>query len=159
MQITLPIPANSSLGDFLSLFRTLLPPAHSLTGRYQATFTGPLWLRKTAPTAIALGGLPGWWGKQFTAVGPGESTAVNLVMKNGKLMERFPMQSRLDNSILDIKPALCLTYGRDCPFPWPLVTDELRMLDEQNLLGLTIVKVGLLRKFGFPFLLSPVEKG
>lgn len=58
---------------------------------------------------------------------------------------------------MDVKPGLTVQYAPECPFPWPFVIDELRCLDENCLLGLTIINLGLLRSLAFPFLLFPQE--
>jgi hypothetical protein len=61
-------------------------------------------------------------------------------------------------SLVDGKPGVTVQYPKDSPFPWPLVVDELRRLDDTTLLGLTIVNAGFLRKLAFPFLLYYQEQ-
>lgn len=138
------------LGAFKSIFASLSPPEmHSLQGVYQGEFTGPLWLRKTAGPSLLLAGMGGWWGKEFQPDG----TGVNLVYRGGQLRPHFAIHLAAMPSLVDGKLGVTVQYPKDNPFPWPLVVDELRSLDETNLLGLTIVNVGLLRKLAFPFLL------
>jgi hypothetical protein len=140
-----------SLASFKNLFASLQPPEiQSLTGVYRAEFTGPAWLRFSAPGALLLGGLGGWWGKEFNAEGAG----VNLVVQGGQLVRRTPMRLVAAVSLIDGCPGLSIHYADGCPFPWPYVIDELRRLDETRLLGMTIVALAWLRKWAFPFLLS-----
>jgi hypothetical protein len=143
------------LGAFKSIFASLSPPEmHSLQGVYQAEFTGPLWLRKTAGPCLVLAGMGGWWGKEFLQDG----TGVNLVYQGGRLRPHFPIRLAAMPSLVDGKPGVTVQYAKDSPFPWPMVVDELRSLDETNLLGLTIVNAGFLRKLAFPFLLHHQEQ-
>ena len=73
---------------FKPLFATLAPPEPAgLAGKYEAAFTGPGWLRRSAAPALALGGLRGWWGKDFT---PGGGT--NLVLREDTFAARLPLQ-------------------------------------------------------------------
>jgi hypothetical protein len=142
------------LSSFKLLFTTLTPPdLHSIKGVYRGQFTGPSWLRLSAAPSLALAGLGGWWGKVF----PGDCTGHNLVLRQGNLMPRLPIRLAAIPSLVDGKPGLTVLYTSECPFPWPHVIDELRCLDETNLLGLTIINLGFLRRLAFPFLLTPEE--
>ena len=142
------------LSYFKPLFATLSPPAvPSLKGVYRGRFTGPAWLRASAPSSLALAGLSGWWGKIF----PGDGTGHNLVLRQGKLQLRFPIRLAALPSLVDSQPGLTVQYTAECPFPWPHVIDELRCLDETCLLGLTIINLGFLRRLAFPFLLFPED--
>jgi len=135
---------------FKSIFGSLTsPPVESVRGVYQSEFTGPGWLRRIAPPGLAVLGLGGWWGKEFT----GEGGGVNLVERRGELQKRFPVRVLESSSLVDGKTCLSIHYTKGCPFPWPHVIDELRVLDENCLLGLTMVNVGVLRKMALPFLL------
>ncbi|MCJ7529619.1 MAG: hypothetical protein MUO64_01145 [Anaerolineales bacterium] len=143
------------LRAFKSIFASLSPPEiHSLKGLYQAEFTGPLWLRKAAGPCLVLAGMGGWWGKEFHQDG----TSVNLVYRGGRLRPHFPIRLAAMPSLVDGKPGVTVQYPKDSPFPWPLVVDELRRLDDTTLLGLTIVNAGFLRKLAFPFLLYYQEQ-
>jgi hypothetical protein len=140
--------------SFKPFFTTLTPPTvSSLKGVYRGQFTGPAWLCFSAAPSLALAGLGGWWGKIFA----GDGTGHNLVLRQGKLQPRFPIQLATIPSLVDGKPGLTVQYTPECPFPWPHVVDELRCLDETYLLGLTIINLGLLRRLAFPFLLFPEE--
>ena len=119
-------------------------------GTYRASFVGPGWLRAAAGPALSIGGLGGWWGKQFKDDG----TAVNLIQHGDKLEPRFSMRLIDAISALDGKPALALHYDPENPFPWPHIVDELRHLDSVTLLGMTYVNVSALQKLAFPFLLE-----
>lgn len=142
------------LSYFKPLFATLSPPAvPTLKGVYRGQFTGPAWLRASAPSSLALAGLSGWWGKIF----PGDGTGHNLVLRQGKIQRRFPIRLVALLSLVDSQPGLTVQYTSGCPFPWPHVIDELRCLDETCLLGLTIINLGFLRRLAFPFLLFPED--
>jgi hypothetical protein len=145
------LPLNEQpLSSFKPLFASLPPPdPHALHGIYRAEFTGPAWLRKTAPIAIALGGLRGWWGKRFD----GDRGSHNLVRRGGRLKLSLPITLAAIPSLVDGRTGVTVQYPRACPFPWPWVVDELRQIGEDCLLGMTIVNVAGLRRMAFPFLL------
>jgi hypothetical protein len=137
---------------FKPLFCSLPPPAiQSVQGVYRGQFTGPAWLRMSAAPSLSLAGLGGWWGKIL----PGDGTGHNLVLRQGKLYCLFTIRLVIIPSLVDGQPGLTVQYTPQCPFPWPYVIDELRLLDEQTLLGLTIINLGFLRRLAFPFLLFP----
>ena len=56
------------------------------------------------------------------------------------------------------KPGVALHYvpqdGKPAPTPWRWVRDELRAVDDDTLLGFTVVDLPLLRRMAFPFLLT-----
>ena len=140
---------------FKPLFVSLAPPALAeLPGLFQAEFTGPAWLRGLAGPSLALGGLGGWWGKEFGPVGAG----FNLVHSREGLERRFPFEVNETKSALDGRPTLAVHYLRPCPFPWPMIVDELRCLEAGCLLGMTYLNVGPVKKLAFPFLLYRREK-
>jgi hypothetical protein len=56
-------------------------------------------------------------------------------------------------SLIDGMPGITLGYPKGSPFPWPWIVDEVRRLDEQTLLCMTLVKSRGLRKLAFPFIL------
>jgi hypothetical protein len=142
------------LREFSKLYTSLAAnEVPTPVGLYQGTFIGPAWLRAVAPTALILSGLGGWWGKRFNPDG----TAVNLVKRAGILEPRFPMRLRVVASALDGQPALGLIYAPDNPFPWPHITDELRLLGGDAILGMTHLKTGALKKLAFPFVLTVQE--
>lgn len=138
------------LRSFRRLFLTLAQPhAADLAGIFRAEFVGPGWLRATAPSALVLGGLGGWWGKQFDGAGRG----MNIVLRGGELSHTMPVHVGMADSLVDRRPCVGVTYPAGSPFPWPHVVDELRPLDEETFLGLTIINTGPLRRLAFPFLL------
>lgn len=127
--------------------------AVSLTARsgvYHAEFIGPLWLRKSAPSSLALSGLAGWKGKKFI----NSHTATNILDQKGKITEKLSMQIRTIPSLVDGKTTISLHYDKKGPIPWRWVVDEIRSLDDNNLLCMTIINLPLLNKFSFPFILS-----
>ncbi len=139
-----------SLAEIRRLFKDLHSPGlEDLHGIYQAEFVGPLWLRHSAGPAIALGGMPGWWGKEFGGVPHG----FNLVRRGGRIRRDLGLRLARRPSLLDGRDGLCLVYATGSPFPWSLVIDELRWLDQDCLLGMTVVDRGALRHAACPFLL------
>jgi hypothetical protein len=144
-----------SLADIRELFTTLdAPSPNSLYSLYRGAFVGPGWLRSSAGPLLTITGLGGWWGKEIS---PNASGAVNLVRRWGEYHRVFPMYFVQQISFLDGKPGLVLRYQKDNPFPWPLILDELRCLDAQNLLGMTLVDLPLLYRRAFPFILQRQE--
>lgn len=140
-----------SLKQFRDLFASLsVPEVTSIRGVYRAAFVGPGWLRTSAGPALALSGLGGWWGKEFNADG----TAVNIVLRAGKFSTRFPMKLVTTKSFIDGKDGLAVHYQAGNPFPWMYIVDELRRMDEDTLLGMTLANVNGLRRQAFPFTLQ-----
>ncbi|WP_241385844.1 hypothetical protein [Rhodococcus sp. CH91] len=132
-------------------FRTAHADALPAAGTYRAVFVGPALLRVAAPRAIALGGMPRWYGKRFA----GDGTAVNLLADTGGalLQEKLPMRVAIAPSWLDGHPAIVVSYGADAPVPWRWVRDEFRTLDERTLLGLTFAATPASRVLASPFTL------
>jgi len=140
-----------SLQQFRKLFVSLpVPNPESIHGVYRAAFVGPVWLRTSAGPALALSGLGGWWGKEFSADG----TAVNIVLRAGKFSTRFPMKLVQAKSFIDGRDGLAVHYQAGNPFPWMFIVDELRRMDEDTLLGMTLANVNGLRRLAFPFTLQ-----
>jgi hypothetical protein len=52
---------------------------------------------------------------------------------------------------------LALSYEADNPFPWPLIVDELRSIQPDLVLGMTITRIGPLVRLPLPFVLQPRE--
>ncbi len=145
-----------SISSIRMLFKTLEPPvAASLYGLHRGLFVGPSWLRASAGPLLAITGLGGWWGKEFgSEVSAG---AMNLVLRHGQYQRILRMDFVHQPSYLDGRPGLALRYHRDSPFPWPLIRDELRRIDENLVLGMTLVDWGPFRKQAFPFILHRRE--
>jgi len=145
-----------TLKQFRNLFIALpVPESASIRGIYRASFVGPSWLRTSAKPALALSGLGGWWGKEFHTDG----TAVNIVLRAGSLSTHFPMKLVKTESFIDGKKGLALHYQAGNPFPWMYIVDELRHIDDTNLLGMTIANLKGLRQLSFPFILQYQEQG
>lgn len=131
-------------------FRMLHADALPAAGTYRAVFVGPAALRAAAPRAIALGGMPRWYGKRFADDG----NAVNLLADaDGALREVLPMRVALEPSWLDDRPAIVVSYGSNGPVPWRWVRDEFRPVDDGTLLGLTFVAAPASRIAASPFTL------
>ena len=138
----------TSLSAWRARFLALpAPQPASIPGFRRVAFVGPFWLRGSAPSAIGLGGLPGWLGKRFVS----SDQAIN-VLNSGE--ERLPMSVEFAASGLDGQPVLVCRYGPDSPFPWRRVRDECRVLSETAWLGMTLVDLPGLRRMGWPFLLT-----
>jgi hypothetical protein len=145
-----------SLKQFRDLFTSLpVPETDSLRGVYRASFVGAGWLRASARPALALTGLGGWWGKEFSPDG----TAINIVLRAGKFSTRFPMKLVNSKSFIDGRNGLALHYQAGNPFPWTHIVDELRRIDERSFLGMTLADVNGLRGLPFPFILQFQEHG
>lgn len=143
-----------SLAAIRCQFGLLDPPASdSLHGLYRGVFVGPGWLLRLWPPLLALTGLGGWWGKEFDD----GHHALNLVVRQGRYQRIFPMYPVRQVSYLDRRPGLALRYQKGNPFPWPLIIDELRRIDAQHILGMTLVDLGPLRRLAFPFILQARE--
>ena len=143
------------LGHYRQIFTSLpAPAAESLTGIWQAEFVGPAWLRLSASPALAIGGLARWRGKEFTEPG----RAVNLVRRGETLARVLPMVVTAAPSLVDGKPGVSLGYPPGSPFPWPWIVDEVRRLDVETLLCMTVVALRWLPRLAFPFLLRASTK-
>jgi hypothetical protein len=133
--------------------RSGVPDLSDLLGRHRAEFVGDRWWRTAAPVVTAVGGMPGWWGKQFE---PGDAVTlvgVNLVRRHGEvLVPSYPMRARVGPSRTDGRPALVVTYPAPAPWQWQQVVDELRPLGPGTLVGLTFTRPPVVRA-GLPFLL------
>ena len=139
---------DSSLSAWRARFKSLkMPSTEPASGFWKASFVGPFWLTRSAPTAICLGGLPGWRGKRFIS----KASAIN-VLASGE--ERLPMEIAEMLSLLDCQPALVCTYGAESSWPWRFVRDEFRELSPTSWLGMTIIDLPGIRRLGWPFILN-----
>ena len=112
------------------------PTLDALVGEHEGEAVGPLWLTAPAPLTLWLTGMGGWCGKTFQSGGD-EIAGTNRVRRNGKVESSIPMTARIGASRIDGKPAIIVSYPKDARFPWRRVTDELRPLNDDTLLGLT----------------------
>lgn len=145
----------ASIGELKALFSTLPPPDAALRhGFFRARFIGPAWLRASGRPSVALSGLPGWQGKRFLNA----DDATNVLKKGDALVQALAMRVTPGTSQVDGRPGLALHYvaqdGVPAPFPWRFVRDELRAVDADTLLGMTVVDLPVLRHLAFPFLLE-----
>jgi hypothetical protein len=124
-------------------------PALHRRGSWRAVFIGPWWLRLSAAPAIALSGMPGWYGKRFAT----PESAVNLLRSDQGLREVLSMRCDQQASWHDGRPCAALAYASRARWPWRRVRDELRQLDDEHWLCMTYVDLPLLRRLGCPFLL------
>lgn len=140
-----------SLSAIRRHFSTLEPPDPlSLHGLHRGLFIGPRWLRAAFGPMLVVTGLGGWWGKEFSSGGNG---AINLVIRQGEYRRIFPMNFINQPSHLDGKPGLALRYRPDNPFPWPIILDELRRIDPETVMGMTLVDLKPFQRQAFPFIL------
>lgn len=143
--------SKASLNRIREIFKQLKPVDEGARqGFFRASFIGPWWLRVSAMPSIALSGLPGWQGKQF--LDPFHATNV-LQNKHGRV-ERLQMTCNAVISLVDGKPGVALQYGQNAVMPWRWVIDEIRMLDHNTFLCMTVIDLPILRHFSFPFILS-----
>jgi hypothetical protein len=140
--------------DFPEYFSTLrVPNPASLRGFYKGYFVGPTWLRKLAKPLLTITGMGDWRGKFFDH----ERNIINLVASKGNLERKLPMKLVEQESLIDGKPGIVLSYAANNPFPWPWVIDEMRDIQEDLVLGMTIIQRGPLTRLPLPFLLQPCE--
>lgn len=142
---------STRLSAFARLFADLPSPLQSFTqGTWRAAFVGPAWLRWMAPRGLVLLHFGGWWGKEFS----GDGTGFNYFERGGEMQQAFPLQVILSNSLIDGKPCLAVHYSPQALFPWRFILDELRQLDDNSILGMTILHKPGLPVFPLPFLLT-----
>lgn len=144
-----------SLASFPELFRKLaVPTVSDLSGSYCGNFVGPGWVRALARPALLVGGLPGWCGKWFDGSGQG----TNLLQRGGNVQRAVPIRLEIRPSLIDSRSGLTVVYPGSSPWPLPLIVDELRLLEDEALLGMTMVSHFGLHRFPFPFLLQPARE-
>lgn len=146
---------NASIGDLKALFASLPPPSAAMRhGFFRASFIGPTWLRKSGRPTVAISGLPGWQGKRFLTA----EDATNVLTEGDTVREALAMRVVHGVSQVDGKPGVALHYvpqaGEAAPAPWRWVRDELRALDDDTMLGFTLVNLPFVRQMAFPFLLT-----
>lgn len=142
------------LRHFRSLFASLeLPDPQTLGGKYRGSFVGPGWVRALAKPALLMTGLDGWWGKVLY----NDGRAMNILLRDGELLARFPMRVRKEKSHIDSRDGLSLYYEKDNPLLWLFIVDEIRRIDSSRLLGMSRPTVPGFRWFALPFVLEKQE--
>lgn len=146
---------NASIRELKKMFSSLPPPDAAMRhGFFRATFVGPAWLRLSARPSLEVSGLPGWQGKKFLNA----DDATNVLKRAGGLQEALAMRVTPGVSQVDGKSGLALHYvphdGKPAPLPWRFVRDELRAVDADTLLCMTVIDLPVLRHLAFPFLLQ-----
>lgn len=147
---------HASISELKKLFSSLQAPAPEMRhGFFRASFIGPFWLRATGRPSVEISGLPGWQGKKFLNA----HDATNVLKKKDGLVEALAMRVTPGLSKVDGQPGVALHYvpdanGKPAPIPWRFVRDELRAVDENTLLGFTVIDLPVLRLMAFPFLLT-----
>jgi hypothetical protein len=140
-----------SIRALKELFAALpAPDAAFRHGFFRASFVGPFWYRLSGFPSVHLSGLPHWQGKAFLT----PDSATNILRKGEGTVQALSMTVVTLPSLIDGEPVVALQYGKEAPFPWRHVRDELRVIDERTLLGITKVDLPILRHFAFPFLLE-----
>lgn len=120
------------------------------TGFYRGEFVGPWWMTASAPLFTRLTGLTNWQGKRFANPG----LAVKVPIRKGQTCDG-PTMIWVDDDVsrLDSKTGGALQCGREAPIPWRWITDELRQVDDNTLLGMSVVNFPLVKYMPIPFLL------
>ena len=143
-----------SLFEFPEYFSSLATPrADALQGLYKGTFVGPAWLQRLAGSLLVITRMGKWLGKDIDAGG----RAINLVRTKEGIVQKLPMRLMEQDSLIDGKPGLALRYEASNPFPWPWIVDELRSIQHDLVLGMTITQIGPLVRLPLPFVLQPRE--
>lgn len=132
--------------SYKRLFTVLAPPP-ALQGRFEAELLGPRWFQGMSRFSLSLRGFAGWYGKAFD----GQGNGVNLMQRDGKLVEEIPMRTSIETSPIDRRESVFVRYPPQTLWPWPHVIDELRAIDDKTLLGMTRLTFGPV--IALPFLL------
>tara|TARA_B100001094_G_C18141841_1_gene778332 strand:+ start:228 stop:683 length:456 start_codon:yes stop_codon:yes gene_type:complete len=144
------ISQNGTLAELRNTFAQLtVPSPDKLAGAWEGKYIGPFWLRTFAPLAMGLGPLRGWSGKRFID----NQNAINIVGMGQQQQDKHPMTISKSNG-LDTLPVIALKYDKTLPFPLPRLTDEIRMVRDDCLMGMAVLDIPLLRKVGWPFILT-----
>ena len=145
--------AGRSIREFRNLYATLDLP-ESVAGVWRGKPVGPNWFVKLAGPALTIGGLGGWWGKDFD----GQGGIDNVLERGGDSQRTLPGEVHEAASLLDGKPCLQIVYPKGSRLPWVWVVDELRQVGEGELLGMMVLNISWLPHLAFPFLLHAWEE-
>jgi hypothetical protein len=129
-------------------FASLETP-EALAGVWQGEPIGPGWYRTLAGPSLAIGGLGGWWGKDFD----GQGGIDNLLQRGGALRRTLRGEVWRADSLVDGRPCLRIVYPAGSRLPWTWIVDELRLMGDGELLGMMVLNVRWLPRLAFPFAL------
>ena len=142
-----------SFQHYRQKFASLDAP-ESVEGVWQGEPEGPGWYRTLAGPSLAIGGLGGWWGKRFD----GQGGIDNLLERGGALRRTLRGEVAQASSLVDGKPCLRIVYPAGSSLPWTWIVDELRQVDEGELLGMMVLNISWLPHVAFPFALHIREE-
>jgi hypothetical protein len=145
--------ASKNFRHYRQEFASLDVP-ESLEGVWKGEPVGPGWYRTLAGPSLAMGGLGGWWGKEFD----GQGGIDNLLERGGAFRRALRGAARQAESLVDGKPCLRIEYPKGSRLPWVWIVDELRQVGDGELLGMMVLKMKWLPHVAFPFVLHPCEE-
>lgn len=131
----------------------LLDPPETLEGVWQGEPVGPGWFRTLAGPSLAIGGLGGWWGKEFD----GQGGIDNILERKDAFRRTLRGEVQRADSLVDGRPCLRIVYAAGSRLPWIWIVDELRQVGEGELLGMMVLNIGWLPHVAFPFALHARE--
>ena len=95
----------NSFRDFKEKFASLDPP-EALEGVWQGEPVGPGWYLALAGPSLVIGGLGGWWGKDFD----GQGGIDNVLERKGAFRRTLRGEVRRADSLVDGKPCQRIVY-------------------------------------------------
>lgn len=141
--------------ELIALFTTLeAPTLQDMTGDFRATVLRQPH-RLLDAGSVALLGTPGgrWLSKGFRPTGPDHGRGYNSFSVFGRLVQRYPMATRIAPSRYDGRDAYQLRYAAYSSLLGRLdMVDEVRRIDANRYLG--IGSSGPMRRLPMPFLLE-----
>jgi hypothetical protein len=118
-------------------------------GVWQGEPVGPGWFVTLAGPSLAIGGLGGWWGKDFD----GEGGVDNIVERGGAFRRTLRGAVQQADSLVDGRSCLRIVYPQGSGLPWIWIVDELRQVGEGELLGMMVLSISWLPHLALPFVL------
>jgi hypothetical protein len=147
-----------SVGELVDLFQTLHAPAIAdMHGEYAARLLRqPGLLANLAGHGLLSNPVMGWLCKAFRPVDAERGRGYNTFRVAGRVVQRFPMQTRLAPSRYDGRPAYHLIYGAYRSLCGDIhMVDEVRQLAPGTYLGMgTWGFTDRQRRVALPFLLE-----
>ena len=128
-------------------------PPEALASVWQGEAVGPGWYSTLAGPSLSIGGLGGWWGKEFD----GEGGIDNILERKGAFRRTLRGEVQRADSLVDGRPCQRIEYPKGSRLPWTWIVDELRQVDEDELLGMMVLNIGWLPHLAFPFSLRAEE--